>query len=226
MAETTAVGKKTEAEIPFAILEYTAVFKKPILEGWTVPAHLVSAVLVALEPFGFKLDGVEVKTHTEKLSEYGIVFRRNPTGVTFTLGIGKLVILAENIDWTEAEQFIAGAHAGVNAILKVASAEIDSQQVVLAIHVQLKTKPRQDVTAPLLSSLALKLMDGDIKFPGIILLRDKASILVDASVTYANGLFVRFNREHPGDRSFEEISRLLRADEEQLFNALGLEGIL
>jgi len=225
VAETTAI-EKVEAEIPFSLLEYTAVFKKPILEGWTVPAQLVSAVLDALGPFGFKLDGVEVKTHTEKLNEYGIVFRRDPAGVTFTVGIGKLVILAENIDWTEAEQFMAGAHAGVNAILKGAKGEIQSQQLVVAIHIQLKTKPRQNVTAPLLSPLALKLMDGEIKFPGIILLRDRASIIVDASVAYANGLFVRINREHPADKSFEQISEVLRADEEQLFNALGLEGIL
>jgi hypothetical protein len=82
----TATPEKTQAEIPFGILEYTAVFKRPILEAWTVPALLVSAALNVLEPFGFKLDGVEVKT-PPNLSEYALVFRRTPPGVALTLGI-------------------------------------------------------------------------------------------------------------------------------------------
>jgi hypothetical protein len=220
-----AVTEKTQADIPYGILEYTAVFKTPIVEAW-VPGSIVSTALDALDPFGFKIDGVEIQTRTDKLSEYAIVFRRNPAGVTFTLGLGKLVIVAENLDWTEAEQFIAGARAGVGAILQKTKAEIQSQHVALGIHIQLKTKPRQEVTAPLLSPVALQLMDGEVKFPGIILLRDKASIIVDSSLAYANGLFVRIIREHPGDKSFEEISGVLRADEEQLFGTLGLEGIL
>lgn len=96
-----AATPETQAEIPFRILEYTAVFKRPIMEAWTVPAFLVSAALNVLEPFGFKLDGVELKT-PPNLSEYALVFRRTPPGVTLTLGIGKLVIVAEDLDWTEA----------------------------------------------------------------------------------------------------------------------------
>jgi hypothetical protein len=221
-----AVPQKAQVEIPHGVLEYTAVFKKPILEGWTVPAYLVSSALSALEPFGFKLDGVEVKTHTEKLNEYAIVFRRNIPGLTFTLGIGKLVIMAENLDWTEADQFIAAARAGFEAIVQKAKAELESQQVVLAVHIQLKNKPRHEVTVPLLSPMALQLIDGDLKFAGVILFREKASIIVDGSLAYANALFVRITREHPPDATFERMAEVLRADEEQFFDSLGLEGVL
>ena len=58
----------------------------------------IGAALSALEPFGFQLDGVEVKAHTEKLNEYAPVFQRNPPGVTLTVFVGKLYILAENLD--------------------------------------------------------------------------------------------------------------------------------
>ena len=73
-----ATPEKTQAEIPYSLVEYTAVFKKPILEAWPAIALMVSAVLEALEPYGFNLDGVEAKTHSEKLNEYAIVFRRTP----------------------------------------------------------------------------------------------------------------------------------------------------
>jgi len=216
---------KTQAEIPFALLEYTATFKKPILEAWTVPAYLVSAALNRLEPFGFGLDGVEVKTPTN-LSEYALVFKRSPPGLTMTVGIGKLMIVAENLDWTQADQFIATAHAGIDAIVEKARPEIRSQQLALGMHVQLKDRPRHEVTAALLSPSAYRLLDGDVKFPGLILQREKATIVIDASLAFANGLFVRIVREHAGDKTLEKLAESLRSDEERLFEILGLEGAL
>jgi hypothetical protein len=224
--DEAAAKNKTQAEIPFSIVEYTAVFKKPILEAWTVPALIIAAALNALEPYGFTLDGVEVKTHTEKLNEYAIVFRRRPANITLTLGLGKLTITAENLDWTEADQFIAAAKAGAGALVEKTKADVGFQNLALFIHIQIKTKPRQEITAPLLSPLALKLMDGELKFPGIILQRDKAMMVVDASVVYANALFVKITREHAANVAFEEMAKTLHTDEEQLFDALGLDGIL
>lgn len=160
------------------------------------------------------------------LNEYALVFKRDPLGVTLTLGIGKLIIVAENLDWAEADQFISAAHAGIDAILAKAKAEIQAQHLTLTMHIQLKTRPRHEVTAPLLAPAAYKLLDGNLKFPGLILQREKAAIVIDASLAYANGLFVRMIREHGGDLSLERITETLRTDEEQLFEILGLEGDL
>jgi hypothetical protein len=74
--------------------------------------------------------------------------------------------------------------------------------------------------------MAFKLLDGEISFPGIILLHEKSGIVIDASLAYANGLFVRINREHPPEVTLEQLAEALHKDEEQLFNVLGLEGIL
>lgn len=218
--------EKTEAEIPYSMLEYTATFAKPVLEALSVPAQFVAVMLNALEPFGFQTDGVELKTRSEKLSKHALVFRRNPAGVTFTLGVEKLVIVAENLDWSNAEQFMKGARSGLDAVLQKANVEIKLQNLVLGIHIQLKTKPRQEVTAPLLSAAALKLLDGELKMPGIILQREKCSIVIDGSLAFANGLFVRINRAHEANRSFEQMAEVLRGDEMQLFDLLNLEGEL
>ncbi len=226
MHDVTAIPGKTQAEIPYGILEYTALFKKPILEAWMAPGFMIAAALDALGPYGFKLDGVEAKTHAEKLNEYALVFRRFPPGVTITVGIGKLNIVADNLDWNEADQFITAAKVGIDAIVEKSKGEISAQHVALGMHIQLKTKPRHEVTAPLLSPIALKLLDGELRFPGIILQREKASIIVDGSLAYANGLFVRINREHGADISLMEIAKILRSDEQRLFDVLGLEGAL
>ncbi len=220
---------KTQAEIPYSMLEYAAIFKKPIIEAAAVPAVLIAPILEALEPWGFKLDGVEAKTGTEKLADYSILFRRSTPltpSRTIALGLGKVAFTAEKLDWTEAEQFIAEVSAALNAIRQTGRVEIQSQSLGLGMHIQLKAKPRKDVTAPLLSPEALRLLDGEVKFPGIILLREKATIVIDASIAYANGLFVRIAREHPADATLEQIAGVLHKDEERLFEVLGLEGVL
>ncbi len=182
-----------------------------------------------LEPWGFNLDGVEAKTNVQKLNEYSVVLRRttplSPSQYV-TLGIGKAVVTYENTDWSEGEQLIAKTRAVLSAVSEIGRAEIESQHLLLGIHIQIKDKPRKDVTAPLLNPVAFELLDGGVKFPGIILLREKSSIVIDASIALANGLFVRINREHPPEASLEQLVEVLRNDEENLFNILGLEGAL
>ncbi len=162
---------KAQAEIPYGIIEYTATFKNPILEAWSNPAGLIRAVLSALDSFGFKLEGVEYKIQAEKINERAIVFRRTPPGAVLTVGPGKLLISAENLDWSEAERFISGMNAAMSAIHEVSKYEIASQQLALGMHVQFKAKTQTDVSAPLLNPMALKLMDGEVKSYGIILNR-------------------------------------------------------
>lgn len=220
---------KTQAEITYSQLEYTAAFKRPILEAWSPPAKLIAAVLDALQPSGYKLDGVETNVQTRKLDEYSIVFRRTtpafPTR-SLTLGLAKADVAAQNLDWTEADQFISGQSAALDAVRAVGGAEIQSQQLTVVMHIQLKDRPRKDVTAPLVSPVALGLLDGKADFSGAILVREKTVVVIDASLAFANGLFVRIKREHPPEVSFRDLAETLRNDEQRIFDVLGLEGVL
>jgi hypothetical protein len=218
--------EKAQADIPYAFIEYTATFKRPIIQAWVPPAPTLTAILNSLDPFGFKFDGVELKMNAEKPSDYTMVFRRTPAGIVFTVGVTKLLITAENLDWGDAEAFIAGASAGIQALREVSKAEFDSQQLAWAAHIQIKDKPRKEITAPLLTSSAYHLLDGEENFQGIILKRGNTLLVIDGSLSYANGLFVRINRQHSGDTTLPQIAEALRADEERLFEVLGLEGIL
>jgi hypothetical protein len=220
---------KTQAEIPYSLLEYTPEFKRPILEALSPPAKIVGAILDALSPWGYRPDGVEFITQVRKLDEYTIVFRRTaPAAPTrsLTLRAANLSVVAENLDWTQAEQFIAEQTAALNAIRGVGGAEIQSQQLVLAMHIQLKERPRKEVTAPLLTPVGHQLLGGTPDFSGVILLRDKAAVIIDASLAYANGLFVRVARTHPPEASLQELAETLRRDEQCIFDTLGLEGDL
>jgi hypothetical protein len=222
MADST---EKAQVTIPYGVVEFTAHFKRPILPAYPRSAEIIADVLNTLEPWGFTLEGVESPTAT-KLKDYAIVFRRNPPNVVITLGLGKVVIVAENLDWTDAEQFVAGAASALNTIVKVTGAEIKSHSLTVAIHVQFTTGSPRDIGAILHNPVTSEFLDGPIKFQGIILQREKASIIIDLSLAYPNALFVRIMREHPPEMPLKDMAAVLRQDEERLYEVLGLEGEL
>jgi hypothetical protein len=216
---------KVQAEISYSQLEYTAIFSKPI---WGKPANpdVIGPIYDALVPFGFTLEGVETTPNSQKLSELAVAFRRTPPGLTFTIGLGKLHVAAENVAWNEAEQLTKCLKAGSEAVVNNTKALFQSQHVSLAMHIQLKTHNRTEIALPLLSPLALGLMDGEIKFPGVLLQRKGSSITIDASIPLANGLFVRITREHSQHATFEQMTQALLKDEKQLFDALRIDAEL
>jgi hypothetical protein len=221
-----AASAKAQIEIPYSLVEYTAVFKTPAVKAWAVPANLIDSVLTAITPYGFNLEGVESKTRTEKLSDCSLSFKRTPPGITINLGIGKMFVTAENLDWNDAEKFMETMNTALSAALDASDAELKLQQLALVLHIQIKNKSRKDVTDPLFSPVAARLLDGDVQFQGMVLNREKSFVLIDASVVYNNALFIRLFREHPAERTLKEMSEVLYKDEVQLFEVLGLEGTL
>ncbi len=183
----------------------------------------------ALQPSGYKLDGVEVNVQARKLDEYSIVFTRTTPAFparSLTLGLAKVDVAAQNLDWTEADQFISEQRAALDAIRAVGGAEIQSQQLITGMHIQLKDRARKEVTAPLVSPVGFGLLDGNADFSGAILAQEKTIVVIDASMAFANALFVRIKREHPPEASFQQLAETLRKDEQRIFDVLGLEGIL
>lgn len=222
--------EKTQAEIVYSLVEYTAAFKRPLFGAPSPPHELIAGVLDALEPLGYAFGGVEPTTpQTLNLGDLAVIFRRAKPAAparSFALSLSKIYVRAENLDWTEADQFVASHVAAVQAVREKGGAEIQSQQLVAQMHIQLKERSRKDVTVPLLSPVAAKLLEGDPDFSGVVLFQGKAILVIDASAAYANGLFVRISREHPADATLQDLAAALRADEERVFGVLGLEGEL
>jgi hypothetical protein len=137
-----------------------------------------------------------------------------------------LTITADNLDWSGKDKFLETANAGVQTVLERERAELDTQQMILAMHVQLQDKPRKDITAPLLSPTAYELLSGESEFQGMVLTRVGVSVVIDASLAHANALFMRLVRQHKSNATLEQIADQLYADEAHIFEVLKLEGEL
>lgn len=209
-----------EGEVGLASIEYTAEFRKPSAE----PILLRNAypVLDMLQPFGFGVDGVEVRMASAKWAEHAIVFQRNPVGVQVALFVNKLVCSLSNPDWSQADLFTRILSAALNAVTGPLRAEVDRQRLILHMHVQIKNGDRADVVSPLFDTKIGHLLGEPTKFQGAVLYSENLGLVVDASVALANAIYFRLDRVHPAGHSAEEIADALRADQARILEGIGV----
>jgi hypothetical protein len=216
---------KNKIQIPYAQIEYTGTFKVPIVKAFAPPTGIIENLLRALKPHGFSIDGVEARSR-EKATDCAVELRRALPVTSFKVTPAKIVVTADNPDWSNREKLIETVKTGLHAVLGLEHSELESQLFVLAMHVQLQDKPRKEITAPLLSTTAYELLSGDSEFQGIVLTRIGVSVVIDASNVHANALFVRLVREHKPTTTIDQIADQLYADETHIFEVLGLDGEL
>ena len=222
---SSSAQTKHKIQIPHAQIEYTGVFKEPLIRAFAPPAALVEDLFRALKPYGFPLEGVELRNN-QKVSDIVVELRRTPPLTSLKISPGKVNITADNLDWSDKDRFIKGMNVALQTVLGREHSEFEMQHMVLAMHVQLQEKPRKDITASLLSTTAYSLLPGESDFQGIVLTRVGVSLVIDASQAYANALFMRLVRQHKPTTTLEQIAEQLYADEVHIFDVLGLEGDL
>lgn len=225
MQSGSAQPAKHKIQIPFGQIEYTGVFKEPIVKSFSSPSAMIENLFRVLKPHGFLIDGIEARSR-EKVSECAVELRRTLPLTSFKVTPAKVIITADNLDWSDKDKFIECMNAGLQTVLEREHAELESQQMVLAMHVQLQDKPRKDITAPLLSATAYELLSGESEFQGIVLTRAGVSIVIDASLAHANALFIRIVRQHKPIATLQQIAEQLYSDEAHIFEVLSLEGEL
>jgi len=225
MQSGSAQPAKYKIQIPSGQIEYTGVFKEPIVSSFFPPSGLIEDLFRVLKPYGFSIDGIETRSR-EKISDCVVEFRRTPPLTSLKVSPGKFTVTADDLDWSTKDKFIEGMNAALQTVLNREHAELESQQIVLAMHVQPQDKPRMDITAPLLSDTAYSLLAGEPEFQGMVLTRKGVSVVIDASLVHSNGLFMRFVRQHKSTAALAEIADQLYADEAHVFEVLGLDGEL
>jgi hypothetical protein len=223
---TDASEPKIQAQIPASYIEYTINFASPVIKLGDSRGGLIQNVLEALKPHGFSLEGVETKLGSNKPSEHAMVFRRTTPktpGLNIGLSYERIVVAADNVDWQGAPQLIDAIGAGINALQSELSPDFSSQQFILAMHVQIKDKSIAELMKALVTDQASQLVAGKPSFTGVFITGEKLTVTIEASVMFANSLWVRIIREHDPFVRLEEIAALLLEDEKRVFHALNLE---
>jgi hypothetical protein len=206
------------ADIPVGFFEYHAKFKEPIFAAW-IGGALMSGMYKILAPWGIDLSRVTINTTPKNMQESQLSFSTANPQVLVNLGIGGVMFVAQNADWSQAAVLTSLFQTVLDHLKSSVPIEIDSQQTILGFHVKPGPTPFRDVMKQFVNSTAL---GGEDAFMyGVGAYGAKYSVLMDNSGTVAGGLFVKITRVFPAEARFEEMGSILWKDEEGILSRLG-----
>jgi hypothetical protein len=210
---------------PISYFEVEMEYAEPNIKLWMDRVNVVQAVYAALKPWNITVDDVEIIT-TGKPSEQGIKFKIPQKLSSFFFGPSYCKFTRDNTNWGVAEETVLILDAAVAALLSQTAAVIVKRKTVVALHLQLKTLPFIQLTAPLIPRQLSALEKDPAKTVAIIVVWDKRKITIDGSAQLANGVFLKLEREFDGLVAYADMAVQLKADEDQILAMLGVENEL
>jgi hypothetical protein len=211
-------------KIPFASSEYQARFERPYIPfiGHDRP-RAFEAVFSALLPFDLRLENTEVLA-TGSLADHKTIFKLPERGIRIEFGAEEYKFTKEPANWPTAETDGQILVAAERALMEGSDANIVSCIVRVGMHLQLLAKPREEILAPFFPDpFKIFLTHRQAQTYGSHLRFADGDVLLDFSVAFANGIFLRFSSQFIGHPSLAEVLAKVRSDQDRLFGILGVE---
>jgi len=211
-------------KIPSASVEYAARFERPYVGfiGYDRP-RVFEAVLTALLPFNLRLENTEIVT-TGTPADHKAIFRIPERGISFQFGAEEYRFSKELSSWATADEDGQILLAAERALMAGSSAEVKSCMVIVAMHLQPLTKLREEILAPFVPEPFKAFMtQRQTRTYGNHLRFADGDILLDFSLGYANGIFLRFSSHFNGHPPPAEVLAKVRSDQDAFFRILGVE---
>ncbi len=208
--------------IPIAIFEIAIEYANPEMKLVMDRAKVVDHLFRAFKSWNIKVDDVEV-IQEGKPSEQGVKFKLPLKRTSFFFGASACKLVRDDADWESAEEIIKILETGWKTLVEIGTVQPGVYKTSIAMHLQPKTLPFIELLKPLASAPLATLDASPIRAIAAVIKWDMRRITVDGSGHLANGLFVRLERDFEGTATLEEIASQLKADEDQIFELIGIE---
>jgi hypothetical protein len=211
-------------KIPAASVEYQARFERPCI-GFigTDRPRAAEAIVDALLPFNFQLANSE-SVSAGNLAAHKVTFKLPERGISLYFSAEEYRFTKDGANWETAEQDGQVLVAAERALLNDSSAKVARCTVNLAMHLQLLTTPRDEVLAPFVPEPFRRLfMERQIMSYGNHLKWSTGDLLLDFSLLFANGIFIRFSVQFDGHPPLPEIMTAVRREQEGICQILDVQ---
>lgn len=136
------------------------------------------------------------------------------------IGLDSVTFSAANPDWGDAPRLVSLFDSVASTVCETVQAAPAFQETTLVLHITSDTVDFRTATASLVNRGTL----GEAAFYGITRHRADGSLMIDKSVRYEGGVFVRIQRKSLGEDSFAKIASRIYEDEVSALALLGLTG--
>jgi hypothetical protein len=213
---------KTKPHIPESYFEYRADFSEPMFELWTLPNPLVRMLYLALKRWNVGLSDIGWNKETKNYKDLLITFNVASVNATMRVGLDTVTFNAVNPDWSNAPALLELFEEAIDSIKKIGKVEIVLQEVFLALHICAGQKAFGNTMAGLVNSNLL----GPAEMYGVSAYREDSSVVMDKSVRYEGGVFVRLQRKFPASASFPDVAMAIYEDETNVLKLLGVPELI
>jgi len=208
--------------IPESYFEYRADFSEPIFEVWTVPNPLVYSLFSTLKRWNVGLGDVAWNKDPSSYKDVQLTFNVPKMNAIVRVGLDAATFIAVNPDWSKAPALVELFEAAMSGIQQTARVEVASQEIALGMHVTPGERKFGDAMAKLVNTELL----GSAQTYGISAYREDSSLVIDKSVKYEGGIFVRLHRKFPATTAFTEVAMALYKDEVKALELLGVQELI
>ncbi len=212
-------------KIPLASAEYAARFDRPYIGLLASDRTKVfESIVTALLPFKFRLANTEFVT-TGTPADNRVIFRIPERGISFQFGAEEYKFVKDGSSWSTEAADVEVWRAAETALLTESGAKVESCSVNLAMHLQLLSKTRDQVLAPFIPGPFKELLiERQVQTFGCHLrFADGGDVLLDYSLAYANGIFLRLLSQFKGQPPQPDILAKVRSDQVQVFRVLDVK---
>ena len=212
-------------KIPSASAEYLGRFDRPYLRLLTDDRRrVIESIVTALLPFNFRLANTELVT-TGTLADNRVIFRIPERGISFQFGAEEYRFGKDGSSWSTAGKDAEVWHAAESALLTESGANVESCEITLMMHLQLLSRTRDQVLEPFIPEPFKQLLiEREAQAFGCHLrFADGGDVLLDHSLAYANGIFLRLTSHFKGQPTRNDILAKVRSDQEKVFGMLDIQ---
>src|SRR5215510_13389588 len=145
---TRVISMAELVKIPLASVNYQGRFDRPYI-GFIGHdrARVFEAVLTALLPFKIRLADTEFVT-TGTPAEHKAIFKLPERGIRFEFGAEEYRFNKELASWATMDEDRQVLLAAEHALMEGSDAKITSCTVIVAMHLGLLNRPREEILAP------------------------------------------------------------------------------
>jgi len=152
------------------------------------------------------------------------IFKIPERGVRFEFGAEEYRFSKERASWATTEDDGQILLAAEHALMEGRDVRVVSCGVVVAMHLELLNKRREEVLAPFIPEpFKVFMRERQVRTYGNHLRFADGDVLLDFSAVFPNGIFLRFSSHFNGKPSQPEILAKVRDDQAALFGILGIE---
>jgi len=210
--------------IPISIFDVVIEYSKPNLRLAMTRTDIVEDLFERFSRWDITVDDLEVISEG-KPSEQGIKFKIPKRQTAFFFSAAHARLTWDDANWETSEETVEVLAIGLDALAKHGNVHPSKFKTAVALHLQPKSLPFVALLKPFASPALAKLQDSPITAFATVLRWDGRRVTVDGSAQLANAVFLKFERDFPGEIALLDMAKQIYGDEQMLFSILGVEEV-